>query len=65
MVKLLPTKEHMQEEIAFIDKEIQRLEDITKKTYYRLAYFRRVKQKLEGVERANPQKLVQLSLFGT
>lgn len=55
----------MIDEIAFIDKEIQRLEDITKKTYYRLIYFRRVKKKLEDKEPVKISKVTQLDLFGT
>lgn len=55
----------MVDEIAFIEKEIQRLEEINKKTYYRLMYFRRVKKKLEDKEPTKISKVTQLDLFGT
>lgn len=55
----------MEEEIKFIEKEIQRLELITKKTYYRLAYFRRVRDRLGTKQEEKSAKITQLTFFGT
>lgn len=58
----------MEEEIAFVEKEIQRLEDISKKTYYRLTYFRRIRKRLEEQDPKKSSKitkLTQLTFFGT
>lgn len=58
----------MDEDIAFVDKEIQRLEEIAKNTYYRLAKYRSLKKRLIGPDQARIQlyvKPVQLNLFGT
>lgn len=57
----------MEEDIQFLDKEIQRLEEISKKTYYRLAAFRRIRKNYanETEARKNTAKITQLTFFGT
>lgn len=53
----------MKEEIKFIDKEIQRLEDIQRKTQWRLFHFRKVRKGLEKPQRAKILGIKQLDLF--
>ena len=60
----------MEDEIKFIDKEIQRLEEILSRTTYRLRSFKNIKKSMEekscySEKIVKIQKLIQMDMFGT